>query len=286
MSFQRILIFLIYSALLSVVSVTSFDSAEAAKILKVKGRKVLIDNEGEDLQKGDMFYVISRNGKKRGLIKILKNKGDKSIAKLGRRGRARRGWTLTEYTRESAHSGALGQKNRWGLLAGMGNNSMSIKIKNNNQENIADMSGSGFLVKGLYDYKFSKMIWFRGLIGMKQISVSSSDKFCGKTHNKPCQTDISYLTTDLWGRWVLRQQGSLFPWVGGGLSLLYPLSSETTTIEKDSIVTTSILTLGGGFDWAFGSFVIPFQVEYNMFPPSDEVETSSIAIQMGLLFSF
>ena len=68
------------------VFVILFSSAEAAKVLKVKGRKILIDREGETLKRGDLFYVVSKSGKKRGVVKIVKVKGKKAIGKLAKRG--------------------------------------------------------------------------------------------------------------------------------------------------------------------------------------------------------
>ena len=273
---------------LFLIFITPSDFARAAKVLKVKGRKVLIDREGESLKKGDLFYIISSSGKKRGVVKILKVKGSKAIAKLGKRGKARRGWTLRKRGRHRTRSLTQSQKNRWGVLAGLGMHSMSVKIKDrrDDTDKIANMSGNGFNLEGLFDYRLSNMFWFRGLTGFEQFAVSSSDEFCAQTNDQTCDTSINYLSIGLWARLVFNHRGTFLPWVGAGSNLLHPLSNRTTAIDKDSIITTHIFALGGGFDWVMGNIAIPFQVEYGGYPSSDEVEASSIVIKTGISFPF
>ena len=72
-------------------------SAWAARVTKVKGKKVLINLEGEHEKKGQIFYVVDEKGRKKGVVKIRSIKGDKAIGKLGK-GKAKKGYALLERT--------------------------------------------------------------------------------------------------------------------------------------------------------------------------------------------
>src|SRR5690242_1454548 len=54
----------------------------AGDVTKVKGSGALIDLKGEAASPGDLFYTLSSDGKKRGIIQITKVKGDKAIGKI------------------------------------------------------------------------------------------------------------------------------------------------------------------------------------------------------------
>jgi len=65
-----------FSLILTFFSFPSF----AAKILKVKGNKVLIQIEGfENIKKGDLFVANDELGNRKGLVKVLKLKRDKAF---------------------------------------------------------------------------------------------------------------------------------------------------------------------------------------------------------------
>ena len=72
-------------------------SAFAARVVKTKGKKVLVNLEGGSAQQGDVFYVVSSSGKKVGILKIMKVKGEQAIAVLGK-GQATPGYTLMART--------------------------------------------------------------------------------------------------------------------------------------------------------------------------------------------
>ncbi len=53
-------------------------------IQKVKDKKLLVSSDFEDLTEGEIFYVIDTNSTKKGVAKIIKVKGDRAIAILGK----------------------------------------------------------------------------------------------------------------------------------------------------------------------------------------------------------
>lgn len=264
---------------------------EAATVLKVKGRKILIDMDGETFNKGDLFYIISDEGKKRGLAKIVKIKGTKAIAKISKKSKAHSGWTLINKKDFQKKSAAISDKtSRWGIFVGLGMDNMSVLIKDTKEEDgtnkTVNMSGNGFNIKGLFDYPLFNRIWLRGLIGLQQFATSSStDTFCGVTKDQICNNNINYFSLDLWARYILKR-GTFQPWIGGAFNLLHPLSHTSTTLDETSITTTNTWTLGGGFDWTLGKMIIPIQVGYSIYPSSKDVKATSIVINSGIIFPF
>ena len=65
----------------------------SAVILKIKGKKALIDLEGASVQKGDMFDALNLYGKSKGLIEIRKARKGKAIGVL-RKGKMGVSWIL------------------------------------------------------------------------------------------------------------------------------------------------------------------------------------------------
>ncbi len=276
-------------------------SVEAATILKVKGRKVLIDREGGRFKKGQVLRIVSKNGRKRGSLRITKlTKKGRAVGRI-LKGKARRGWKLKgkklRGSGRGEQQGTMSQsgpdrdknvshaKNHWGFLAGMGMHSMSAKqYPVGTPTKMASMSGTGFTLKGLWDYKISNMMELRTLTGLQQLQASSEDSFCGINNNEMCEVSISYFSVDIWGRFVFSY--SFRPWVGMGINLLYPLSHDSSAIDKDSISSTSAMVFGGGMEWNLGGMTIPIQIQYDIYPSSEDVSASSIVVKAGILFPF
>lgn len=273
-------------------------SAWAARVTKVKGKKVLVKLEGEPAKKGQIFYVLDSKGRKKGVIKIRAIKGDRAIARLGK-GRARKGYALM--ARAGGKKGKKGSKMAkkkgaaeesssgtsqmaWGIMLGMGMDSMEVDLDVTPAEK-ASLAGNGMSYKAMFDYALFEKIWFRGMLGIENFETEG-DKKSSACDNKICGVSISYLSLDFWGRYLF-SLGSFRPWLGAGFTLWFPMSQETTALEEDSITNTSVMGIGGGFDWYMNpSFYIPFQVEYGLLPASEQVSATAIAIRFGIGMNF
>ncbi|NQZ01216.1 MAG: outer membrane beta-barrel protein [Bdellovibrionales bacterium] len=280
----------------------------SAQVVGVKGKKLLVNLQGEPAQKGDLFYLLNSAGKKKGILKIMKIKGNKALALLGK-GRAKKGYTLQYRPKKSgsarkrkgskgkamAKSSSSGssasgaQDSYWGIIAGFSQNSMNVKLKDDTgaDRDEVSMSGNGFSAKGLLDYKLLNNVWFRGMGGIEQFSTAG-EELCGDSSpfEDACTTDIMYFALDLWGRYVITE-GSFRPWVGAGFTLLVPLSKSSSALDEESVTNTSVMSAGFGFDYFTSpSFYIPFQVEYGLLPSSEDVTANIIAVRVGAGFSF
>ena len=270
-SFKRFLTFVF-------ILVFVLPSVEAARILKVKGKKILIDQEGDNLEVGNRLYIISDSGQAQGLVKIVKVKEQKALGIISKNSQAQIGWTLS-FERPSGKPNGKEKKLRWGLLVGFGLDSMSAELTNDETK----MSGYGMSAMGLLEYRLFRTVWVRGGLGYEQFDVSAEeDKFCGDSGDEPCETSISLLSLDIWARWVPWQKPSFRPWIGLGARILHPLSYTTTAIEE--FTTLSIPVFGIGADWHVGKVVIPIQVSYGQNLMTDDVTFNSIFVSTGILF--
>ena len=260
----------------------------AASIKSVKGNKVLIDLETSKLKVGDVLSVVGSQGKVTGAVKISAIKGKNAEANL--KGKAAKGNKLRPRTQRAQATGSRTSKaktaatparptnpSRIGGMIGYNSISSDVVIKETGQPDVnLTLEGSGISLKGFYDYNLFSMLWFRGLAGLEQFNIGGQEAAqCGGE----CLAEINYLTADLWGRFVF---GSV--WLGGGFSLLLPISKESTAFNEDSISTTSLISAGGGLDLSMGNSILPIQVEYNIYPSTERVKATSITVRVGYGF--
>lgn len=262
--------------------------AFSAQVAKVKDKKVLLQLDGEPAEVGDFYYLLNSDGKKKGIVKITKVRDDKAIATLGK-GEARPGWTLLKREKKAgAHTKSAGKvrhekqavgESYFGVSLGYSMDSMKVQLA---PDTTVSLSGGAITYKGFFDYNLFDRVWFRGYAGVESF-VANGPTVCG---GAACDVNITYLSMDLWGRYVF-MPGSFRPWLGGGFSLIFPLSKSSTALSESSISNTSIISFGGGFDYFFTPTIfVPLTVEYGLFPKSDNVDTNLIAIRTGLGFSF
>jgi hypothetical protein len=290
--------------LLSLVLVLS-PSLFAAEVVKVKGKGVLVELRGDPAVTGDNFYLISPDGKRRGIMTVSKVKGDKAIGKLNK-GKAAPGYTLEFKTQKSAGKASGSKKaaasqsteestpsadgrSYWGAMFGLSRDAMDVEVTSATNQNLgtANMTGYGFSAKGLFDYELFPQIWFRGTAGLETFNAeAASPAKCGPGNNQACTAKLMYLTFDFLGRYVF-STGNIRPWVGGGLGLLFPASKDATALDPASISTTNVMIFAGGVDWFTSpTFYVPISVEYGLLPKSDEVSASWMAMRVGLAVPF
>ena len=283
----------------------------AASVVGVKGKKVLVNLQGEPALKGDIFYLLDKSGKKKALIKIMKVKGNKALALLGK-GKARKGYTLKYRPKKGGTAKRKGKKSGgadqaaaddsssdssssgdaggmyFGVMLGFSQNSMDVELQDDsgNSRGSTSLSGNGFSAKGMVDYNLFSGVWFRGMFGVEQFNASGEASCGASPFTDTCTAEIMYLSLDLWGRYVF-SDGGFRPWAGGGFSLMFPLSQTATALDESSITNTSVMSFGLGVDWFTSpTFYIPISVEYGLLPSSDTVSANTIAIRLGAGFSF
>lgn len=270
-----------FSALILISSFFLSNAVYAAAVVKrVSGKKVIILNKGKKLKRGQTYYLLSKSRRKKGIIEIKSVKRKRSIGKLIK-GKARRGYKLKKKRKSSTHSKAAKQpildSNYWGITAGITSNTMSTKSEATSEA--IDLASTGFILKGLLDYAIFETLWFRGQLGILGFNLEGDDSVA---------LNITYLSADIWGRWLMSLE-EFRPWLGIGFDLLFPVANKNGSgvLDQNSITNTSIIGFGLGFDWMLSDdSYIPFQIEYSLFPSSDQVTANYIGVTAGIAYRF
>lgn len=251
----------------------------AATVTTVKGKNVVISLQQETVDRGQRVELFDSNGKKRGIIQISKtNKsGTKAVGKLIV-GKAQKGWTTDSGRDTTKPSNPMSAKKslRYGGIVGFSMDSMEVALS----DQTADLSGTGYSIKGAFDFSFSESIQFRGRIGAEFFSTSGDATSATCT---TCDVDITYITAEGMAQYYLNS-GKYSFWVGAGGALAHPASSSSNAVDTDSLSTTSIIQAGGGFDIKTTSGYIPIEVLYSILPKSDSVSGSYITIAIGYMW--
>ncbi|MDE0120010.1 MAG: hypothetical protein OXM55_08405 [Bdellovibrionales bacterium] len=287
--------------------------AYSAVILKIKGRKALIDLEGVQAGKGDRFDALNLYGKALGLLEIKQVKKGKAVAVL-LKGKMGINWILEPTSQSTSSSFAseeeydpVGVKpkstslkdssflkksnfvsNGVGLIAGINFNSVAVST---------DKSISGSSLQGALfaDFFIINPLAVRLILGYQQLIASGSD--CGLSS---CQLLIHYPGAGVFLRGVFLTHLMFQPWIGGGGFLFWPLVHRTANLGLDKKSFSGFhgaLTAALGIDIHFGSFYIPLQVSVNWINPvvfslqslkpgSRQFKPFYIGINTGVAISF
>lgn len=270
----------------------NFQKTEAASVQMVKKGRVLLKLQSEITAKGDVFYVYDKKRRKVGKVKVYKVKGNKAYARLTG-GKARKGYlakikkykSSKKISKEYSTSGnvEVGGTTFWGVLVGMSSSTATVNIEKSNKE--VSLTGSGVTLKGMFDYGIFQQVWIRGTAGLQGFNIAgASDPNC--TPGGDCFANINYLSFDAIGRYLFNLS-SFRPWIGGGFSVLFPLSSDYTVFETDTVTNTNLFTFAFGADWFMSSTsFVPISIEYNMYPSGEKVSASSIDFRVGYGMEF
>lgn len=270
-------------------------SASAMEVSKVKGNRVLIQLDDQPVSPGEEYYAINPDGKRKGLIQVKQVRDERAIGVLVK-GQAEPGWTMEKRTakgkkskaqKEAVAADTTGNPNDrayYGIQLGMSLNQMSVSQDGGPS---VSLTGNSINFRGLFDYELFDRIWFRGSVGYMGFKVTGPNQCVpAGSFTSACTVDISYLNMDFWGRYLFAM-GMYRPWLGGGFSLIFPLTKSATPLDPSSITNNSIMALGGGLDWFFTKrFYVPLQAEYGLLPRSSSVAASLIVLRLGAAFTF
>ena len=267
------------------------NSADSAVIIKIKGKKALVDLEGVNAEVGDRFEAINLYGKALGLLQIKKVKRGKALAVL-LKGKMGVNWILeqiaqkrtTEFQAEeeydptdneevsqsesfvkkskssfspsdsssdSADSGA-------GLIAGAHFNRLSTL--NRNSLSGSDLKGGLFV-----DFPLIEPLAVRVIVSYHTLSLKGDN--CGLPK---CVLRIQYPGIGAMLRGVFLKHTQFHTWIGGGGFLFWPLKSNYGSgfLDKKSFSSFhGAVTAAGGVDIHFKGFYIPIQGSINLINP-------------------
>ena len=294
----------------------------SAIILKVKGRKALVDLEGVKAERGDKFDALNLYGKPLGVLEIKKVKRGKAIAVL-LKGKMGVSWILEPaaesagavfnaeeeydpsgkdkdtvssdkdiYTRSSGSSGIFSKSTAtsggMGILGGLHFNSLAVS----DSKSISGMSFKGALFA---DYTIVGPLGMRLIAGYHSFIATGSK--CGMPK---CSLLIHYPGAGLLLRGVFLRHLIFQPWIGGGGFLLWPIVDKKYDLglsKKSFESFHGIITAAGGIDIHFNGFYIPIQFDISWTNPlvvslsavkegSPQFKPFYIGAKIGIGFAF
>jgi hypothetical protein len=276
----------------SVLLVQFFANAVwAASISAVQGEKVLMELGTDSATEGDLFIAMSPEGKKLGVLRIQKVRGNKALAQVVK-GRAEKGWSAV--ARGSAatkpHKAAPVKQEvvtktdlRIGGLVGYSMINQNVSVLGT----AVSMTGNGFNGGLLGDYFFNDSLGVRAIATIENFDAQQTITTTSCTHVNTCETKIMYGNLGALARWTF-VPGTAGLWIGAGAYLMYPFSKSSNAIDDTTTITmTYVLTAALGADIQIGDgMFIPLQVEYGMFPTTSDVTTNWIVFRGGFGMSF
>jgi hypothetical protein len=157
---------ILISALLVIISVNLF----AAKVAKVKGRKVIISLSGTDARRGDLFQVFNKKKKFTAFVKITKVKGKRAYGLRQGKGRIKKGYTLKLKKRKAKKASKSTEKMVAGILLGPASFTMSVS----NGTTKTNLKGtSNIMVKGFFDYNVFDFLDARVGLGSMELEATN-----------------------------------------------------------------------------------------------------------------
>ncbi len=292
--------------------------ASSALILKIKGRKALVDLEGVQAKKGDTFSALNLYGKALGLLQIKKIKRGKAIALL-LKGKMGPNWILEPSAQDSSRflasveDGVVEEERMrrseiyssprrsrfvekansssgFGFIAGPHLNRVQL---NPNQPAVSGISFQGVF---MLDFSFMDGViaepGVRVLLGYQQLRLKNSGQRPGLVLHYPAGGALA--------RVVFLKNSMFQPWLGGGGFLFWPFVDKTRDLGLDKRSFKSFhgaLTGAVGLDFHFKGFYVPVQVDMNWINPvlislqavqpnSKEFKPYYFGVKVGLAFPF
>jgi hypothetical protein len=267
--------------------------ASAATVERVKGSAAII-SYGEDEtppEKGDKVFA-TENGKRKAIMEVVQIKNGKAKVKITK-GKAKEGMEVVSAKAKgnsdsdaaneesggdskrprSAGAATLFKDMTVGFLGGYAMDSQSVTITGSAAQ---AMTGSGFSVRGFADIPVAGSLALLTRVGAEQFNVKKEDS----------KSEILYAVVDLMLKYSFASTGFV-PFAMGGIGLHFPISKASNILDVNRISSTTVFYAGGGFNFVMGSSsYMQLTAEYGMFPPSNDVTTSLIAIRGGVGFRF
>jgi len=269
--------------------------AQAGKVAKVKGKIAYVklsSKEQRSVSVGSKMFLKSQ-GKKKAIVKVRKLiKGKKYAVVQVLKGKAKPGYLASAKSSSSSSSSSRSSvvresKQRPAFSAGL-IGGFALTNQTVSPEGIDPSEQTGTMLSGklLLDYSLFGDIGIRAQAGTELFSVLGEGLNFGTNSTGEVGTNITYLSLDILVRGRFRIAGPLLFYGNVGVGILSPISSETTSLDPDSISTTSIVIGGGGLGFNFGKLDIFFGADYYYFPPSSDVNTNAISVKGGFMYAF
>lgn len=275
-------------------------TGHSLSILNIKGNRVLLDLEGEDIQSGDRLVAISPSGKEKGHIQIKQVKGSKAIASI-LKGKVEVGFTIetTESTQKKndpeqeldltenmkankklSKKKTRNKKSAWGVVIGMASNNMTVKPGNTTS---TELNGTSTNFTGFYQRELDSSIGARILGGSYNLVANGESKNISACTPGGCVVEISYLGIEALVQYSIIKNSTTNLWLGAGMGFLFASGKSSNILDTSKISSNQTFIAALGFDLNINqSLFLPLQIDYVLFPDNSSSATKQTILRFGL----
>lgn len=252
--------FLFIFAFLTVLS----HGAYAYKVLEFRNNKILVDLEGEILERGD--YLVTLPGAEyQGRAITIQVRPGQAVAKL-----QDGNFTVGERVKRILADPQFREEAiKVSLQLKYLNNGISVKQKDAtfptpNEETIS-MTGTSIGYFGVVDWPTD---WFllRGSLGLEPVEVKGTAKYnsCVSKTSTTCNANINYIAASASIRYDFYRNSRLVLWGAAGSGIKFPMNKESTSLNKGAIGIANSILISGGADYlVMKNYFIPVGFEYH-----------------------
>lgn len=251
-------------ALFSIFIFFSFHQASAYKVLDIRNGKMLVDLEGEEVERGDYLENLPE-AEEQGQAIVLQLRPGQAVCRV-RVGNFNIGDQVKRVKGEASFDkDAI----KVSLQVKYLSNGISVKQKdgtiptpNSETVNMTGSSIGGFVV---VDWPTD---WFmlRGGLGLEPVEVSGKARYnvCkGKTSTE-CTANINYIAASAQIRYDFYRTSHWVTWIGAGSGIKYPMNKTSTSLNKGAIGIANSIMISGGADYLWNrKYFVPVGAEYH-----------------------
>ncbi len=303
-----------------ICSITWASQLFAIQVKNVKGVKVLLELQGENVTVGDI--IKSANGS----ATILQIKNDQAVAQISsgslsineivqlankstNNSNSSANVPAAKNTEPNATNPKVKKANaqmnsdiysrtshiKTAVLGKFMYNKMNTKQRDNTSspgpnEEIVTMTGINPGVFASLDFPWLNWLTLRGTLGYEMLSIGGTAQYqsCDNKSSTSCKATIHYLSGTALGRFDFTK-GQKTWWTAFGGGMKFPISKSSTALREEDISFANTIVFSFGLDYNLTNrqyVPISFEYHYSLNQSETVPEISQFALQAGYGISF
>ncbi len=295
------------AALCAVISLLAGSPSFAQTIQKLKDKSALLDTGDLQMKVGEEYYAVTETGKKTALLVITQVRGHQAIGKITK-GAAVVGQPLSVKSTavpkpadRDANDNSNDNTDEYhprakpkkfiGILGGYEMDSMSMPAGNVNNVALetAAFAGTGFSLKGFYDWPLSDTFTIRLSAGYDSFNGNYSAKSTAINKNASATSSVTTTLIDLDGEihWNIYRKSltTIHFDLGYGYDYIVGLTTNLISLQAPSYLSDIYFGGGANIKMSSTSF-LPVFAHYHYFQTNPGVTQSAIEVGAGWGWAF
>ena len=279
--------------------------SRAAIVTQSKNGKVLIDNQSDEIEANQEYYLLNAEKKKVAVVRISSVKADKAVAfvikgksegteslllksesnSIDKVPRFQENTTNVDTNPTTTYR--LSQKKISFLFNTMMSSMTALeadaKAPTPNVDSV-QMKGSSTGFTAAYDRPVSSWFEFRGTLGYEPFTVAGTSAItgCDAATSRECSADISYVSAGAYARFDLYKSRTTI-WFALGSLGKFPYAKKTTALKTEDLKLAGAYSVAAGLEFFLNNkFFLPLSVEQQYFISTETVKANQLSIRTGL----